>query len=275
MKRLLERNADPLMRDNEDMTAFMYAARRRNSRMFLFAVGSLILAESLKRALQPHNPPIPRLEPKKSSSCFPYCPDFSWLCMDTEDKFVDFFEYILTWDSIRTAAEEFVSFSKHVRIQNFKRSPNLVTKVLSELVDRSGRRIIDAATPKIRDCMHKRLLFLGRYELDHDGLPTHSSKTSTVILALDRQPHVLYVVFEREARDFFHIPQIQRQHQQVRECVSCILQGQENGSKCILRCSKCGRSQSYRFEIKVRSDRSKCVFHKISTLFEGFRGNLR
>ena len=221
MKRLLERNADPLMRDNEDMTAFMYAARRRNSTMFLFAIGPLILAESLKRALQPHNPPIPKLESKKSSSRFPYCPDFSWLCMDTQDKFVEFFEYILRWDSIRTAAEEFVSFSKHVRIQNFKRSPNLVTKVLSELVDRSGRRIIDAATPKIRDCMHKRLLFLGRYEL-HDGLPIHSSKTSTVILATDRQPHVLYVVFEREARDFFHIPQIQRQHQQVRECVSCI-----------------------------------------------------
>ena len=226
VKCLLKCDADTLMQDNENMTALMYAARRKRT---MFLVGPLILSESLKRALQQNNPPIPNLESKESSSRFPYCPDFSWLCMDTEDKFVEFFEYILRWDSIRTAAEEFVSSSKHVRIQNFKRSPKLVTRVLSRLVDRSGRRIIDAATPKIRDCLHKRLLFLGRYEL-LDGLPTHSSETSTVILALDRQPHVLYVVcfwsssLHSNTKNCIS-PLIENSptSKQVRESVSCIL----------------------------------------------------
>ena len=194
VKALLDCNADTTMIDNENMTAIMYAARRKKT---MFLIGPIMLSVSLERALNGYcddnnNNATPKLESNVSTSRFPCCPDFSWICMDTEDRFVKLVETIIESSEIVTkAAKKFVSSSKHVRIKQFESAPNFVTKVLSELVDRSGRRIIDAATPKIKDCLHKRLLFLGRFELN-DGLPTHSSGTSTVILALDRQPHILY-----------------------------------------------------------------------------------
>lgn len=130
---------------------------------------------------------------------FPMCRDWAWLCLNAQDRHVEILEQMLTTRSrtivsIKVAVLDFVRHSRYRRIRNFALGPDkdvIVVKVLSEMLDSSGRRIMDAATPKVRAALQRRLLFLGRYQID-DGLPTHASETSVVCLGTDYTPQRLY-----------------------------------------------------------------------------------